>query len=68
MKLPREHRAVLTFKHKDDWYKIIYHKDRYELYKVIDMDKDFELIATGNNPKKLEDKVYSGKLKEVISV
>ena len=47
----------------DTWYKITYKNNdisMYYLYRVLS-DNDFEQLGTGNNPKKLEDKVYAGK-------
>lgn len=63
MKLPKTSNKVLNFRHKDIWYQIVRDKDKYLLYRCGDTDKDYEMLATGATPPKLEEKVYSGKLK-----
>ena len=63
MKLPKNCKRVLHFKHKETWYQIVEDKDRYILYRCGQTEKDYEMLATGNTPPKLEERVYSGKLK-----
>lgn len=63
MKLPKNCKRVLHFKHKETWYQIVEDKDRYILYRCGETEKDYEMLATGNTPPKLEERVYSGKLK-----
>lgn len=58
MKLPRNSTKILLFKHKNSWYQIVQVKDKYVLYKQLS-DNDYEQLATGNNPKKLEQKITS---------
>lgn len=63
MKLPKNCKRVLHFKHNETWYQIVEDKDRYILYRCGGTEKDYEMLATGNMPPKLEERVYSGKLK-----
>ena len=63
MKLPRNSKKVLYFKHKDTWYQIVQDKDKYILYRCGETEKDYEMLATANTPPKLEERVYSGKIK-----
>ena len=63
MKLPKNCRRVLHFKHKDTWYRIVEDKDKYILYRCGKTESDYEMLGTGNTPPKLEERVYSGKLK-----
>ena len=63
MKLPKTSRKVLLFKNNDDWYQIVQDKDKYILYRCGDSASDYTMLGTGNNPKKLEDRVCDGKLK-----
>lgn len=58
MKLPKGSTPVLLFKHKEQWYQIVSRNDKYELYIVIG-EGNYEFIASGNNPQKLENKIYS---------
>ena len=62
MKLPKSSNKVLLFKVDDKWYQIVYDKDKYILYRCGVDESDYVMLGTGNNPKKLEDKVYEGKL------
>ena len=62
MKLPKNVIPVLTFKHNDTWYKIVLNRDIYIMYRM-ENENDYTQIATGNNPQKLEYKVYDGKVK-----
>ena len=63
MKLPKSGRSVLHFRNGDLWYRIVEDKDKYILYRCGETEKDYEMLATGNTPPKLEERVYSGKLK-----
>jgi hypothetical protein len=63
MKLPKTSKKVLHFKFGDEWYQIVQDKDKYLLYSCGINESDYTMLATGNNPVKLEDKIYSGKLK-----
>ena len=63
MKLPKNSKKVLKFKHNDGWYQIVQDKDKYILYRCGENASDYTMLGTGNNPKKLEDRVYDGKLK-----
>ena len=62
MKLPKNCTPLLIFLHNDTWYRIVERNDTYELYRVID-DTNHEFLGKGNSPPKLEEKIYSGKLK-----
>lgn len=62
MKIPKHYQPVLTFRHGEQWYKIVLNKDIYFLYRQ-EAEDDFTQISTGNNPQKLEHRVYDGKLK-----
>lgn len=63
MKLPKNCKQVLHFRHKDIWYRIVEDNDKYILYRCGDTESDYEMLGTGNTPPKLEERVYSGKLK-----
>lgn len=63
MKLPKNCKRVLHFRHKDTWYRIVEDKDKYILYRCGETESDYEMLGTGNTPPKLEERVYSGKLK-----
>ena len=62
MKIPKHYQPLLTFKHENTWYKIVLNRDIYMLYRQ-ESENDFTQIGTGNNPQKLEKRVYDGKLK-----
>lgn len=63
MKLPKSCKRVLHFRHKNIWYRIVEDNDKYILYRCGDTESDYEMLGTGNTPCKLEERVYSGKLK-----
>lgn len=62
MKIPSHYKPTLTFRHGETWYKIVLNKDIYFLYRQ-ESENDYTQIGTGNNPQKLEYRVYDGKLK-----
>lgn len=66
MRLPKNQTKVLNFKHNDIWYQItstnVGGALTYTIYRQEDKN-DYEKLATGQNPQKLEFKVYEGKLK-----
>lgn len=62
MKLPKKSAPVLKFKHGETWYQITTEGDKYVLYRQ-DSEKDYTMLGTGNNPVKLENRVYDGKVK-----
>ena len=62
MKLPKKAIPVLNFRHGDTWYQITVEGDKYVLYRQ-ESEKDYTMLGTGNNPTKLENKVYDGKVK-----
>lgn len=65
MKIPRNQTKVLNFKHNDTWYQITSSSSngstQYVIYRQLDKN-EYEKLATGQNPQKLEFKVYEGKL------
>ena len=63
MKLPKNCKQVLHFRHKNIWYRIVEDNDKYILYHCGDTESDYEMLGTGSTPPKLEGRVYSGKLK-----
>jgi hypothetical protein len=63
MKLPRNSKKVLHFNHGKIWYRIVQDKDKYILYRCGETESDYEMLGTGNTPPKLEERVYSGKVK-----
>ncbi len=63
MKLPKKCNKVLRFRHNDIWYQIVSDKDKYVLYRCGNSESDYEMLGTANTPPKLEERVYSGKLK-----
>ena len=62
MKLPNNCRKILLFRHEETWYQIVETRDMYILYRV-NNDDDYTQLATGNSPVKLEQRVYTGKVK-----
>ena len=63
MKLPKNSKKILCFKHKDTWYQIVEDRDKYILYRCGATESDYEMLGTGNTPPKLEKRVYTGELK-----
>lgn len=63
MKLPKKARRLLHFRHKDIWYQITEEGEKYLLYRCGDTSSDYEMLGSGNSPIKLEERVYSGKIK-----
>lgn len=63
MKLPKNCKQILHFRHKDTWYRIVEDKNKYILYRCGDTKSDYEMLGTANTPPKLEERVYSGKIK-----
>lgn len=63
MKLPKNCKQVLHFRHKNIWYRIVEDNDKYILYRCGGTESDYEMLGTGSTPPKLEERVYSGKLR-----
>ena len=59
MKVPKRAKWLLQFKHQSDWYLITSMDGTYQLYHKVG-ENDFDLMATGKDPYKLEQSVYSG--------
>lgn len=65
MNIPKRYKTWLTFKFNDATYVITspeYDRSIYTLFRKLSED-DYKQLATGNNCKRLEDKVYEGKYK-----
>lgn len=62
MKLPKKAIKVLHFRYGEIWYQITYDGDKYALYRCEEKN-DYTYLSTSNNPQKLEEKVYDGRIK-----
>lgn len=63
MKLPSKHKIWLTFKNNDITYILScpeYDRSVYTLFRV-EREDDYIQLATGQDPQRLEEKVYQGK-------
>ena len=63
MKLPKASQKLLRFQYDGIWYQIVRNGDKYFIYRCGDTINDYEQIGSGSDPSKLEEKVYSGKLR-----
>ena len=63
MRIPKKARRLLRFKHNETWYKIVQDNDKYVLYRCGETESDYEMLGTASVPTKLEERVYSGKVK-----
>ena len=65
MRIPKNQTKLLNFKHKEIWYQITSTTTngttQYIIYRQVDKN-EYEKLATGQNPQKLEQRVYDGKL------